>query len=165
MNLMEAHGPMYNLLEYDNDLHSVPYQYTNLKNNITNEMYRDLYPASIDYLDKKVEEWIAEIQPQTEHPTTFIVTSDHGQNLGFAEDRELMGHNASLIESILHVPLEIINPPNEFEPDTNQMLSLLELPEIIEEVSNNRKFSPTDSPVVAEVIGYPDVFNKTWNAS
>ena len=71
--------------------------------------------AAIDYLDRTVVEFVDEVQAATDRPTTFVVTADHGENLAFPADDYLVGHDSSLSEGLLHVPLYVVNPPEGYE--------------------------------------------------
>jgi arylsulfatase A-like enzyme len=44
--------------------------------------------------------------------TLIVVTADHGENLGEIDEmgRQRMGHEASVSEAVLHVPLVVANP-------------------------------------------------------
>jgi len=58
--------------------------------NTTNRTLRTtvtVYTCAVEYLDRQVSAFIDEIQAETEHETTFIVTADHGENLGFKGDK------------------------------------------------------------------------------
>jgi arylsulfatase A-like enzyme len=72
------------------------------------EILEALYQAELEYLDGR----IGELQDTFERhglleDTVFLVTGDHGENIG---DHELMDHQYSLHESLLHVPLLIGGP-------------------------------------------------------
>jgi len=101
------------------------------------ENHRDLYTCAVEYLDRQVSAFIDEIQAETEHETTFIVTADHGENLGFEGDNGLFGHTNSLTEALLHVPFEIINPPNGFDKEYNEYFSHLDLGTLVAGLGHN----------------------------
>lgn len=125
-NFMEAHMPHRSVKEYDQSLYSVPHFWStyNIDNWDINtesdptkytkyfERLRELYTASIDYLDRQVLELIKWVEDTTTRETTVIVTSDHGENLGYEYEDYLVGHAGSgLSEALLHVPLLVFNPP------------------------------------------------------
>lgn len=129
-NFMEAHMPHRAVSDYDQSLFSVPNSWSSY--NIDNwdlntatdsdgqveylENLRQLYGASIDYLDKQISEFIDWTKESTDNETTVIVTSDHGENLGYEYENNLIGHAASgLSEGLLHVPLLIFNPPDSID--------------------------------------------------
>ena len=167
INLMDAHLPMYHHIGLDRTLHDVPYAWTSSDGPTSRDVSHDpdthrtflqrytaLYRASIDYLDRLVDAWIEELCRTTEHPTTVVITADHGENLGTANDDYLFDHHASLTEAILHVPLVVVNPPRSFDPGTTQPISHLEVGELIQSCVSGRPFEFEDEPIVAEVIGH-----------
>ena len=71
----------------------------------------ELYDAEILYVDYVVGKMIEELMTRNLwEKTVFIVTSDHGENIG---DHEMMDHVFSLHESIIRIPL-IIHYPRLF---------------------------------------------------
>ncbi|WP_143420540.1 hypothetical protein [Halorubrum sp. Ib24] len=92
------------------------------------------------------------IRNLSELPTTVIITADHGENHGEKSAHGLVNHKSSLSEQLLHVPLEIINPPRGGN-STTEYVSLLDLPELILGMAENRWCDITRSVVPAEVIG------------
>jgi arylsulfatase A-like enzyme len=72
-----------------------------------------LYDGEVSYVDQRVGQLYTLLE---EHgllrDTVFIVTSDHGENLG---DHGLMSHAYCLYDTLLHVPL-IIRYPAAFAP-------------------------------------------------
>ncbi|MFB6295105.1 MAG: sulfatase [Candidatus Nanohaloarchaea archaeon] len=90
------------------------------------EGVRGLYDAEIRYLDGKIQvlyEHITERFPDT----TFIITSDHGENLGH---NGMWGHQYGIWERLLHVPL-IIAGENVQQKTVDAPVSLRELHEVI----------------------------------
>ncbi len=73
------------------------------------EILSRLYDASLEYQDWRMGQLIDSF---SDHglldDTVVIVTSDHGENLG---DHGLMGHNLSMADTLLHVPLVMRYPP------------------------------------------------------
>jgi arylsulfatase A-like enzyme len=69
---------------------------------------RALYQSEIRYLDEQVEQLLDGLaQRRGLDNATVVVLSDHGENIG---DHGLLGHNYSLWETLLHVPLIIRFP-------------------------------------------------------
>lgn len=67
------------------------------------EILRGLYQAELAYLDDRLAELVDQFE-NTDRETVFIVTGDHGENIG---DHDLMDHQYCLYETLLHVPLVI----------------------------------------------------------
>ncbi len=69
------------------------------------EILRALYRAEIAYLDRRIGELRKCLEAADEFENTvFVVTSDHGENIG---DHGLMDHQYCLYDTLLHVPLVI----------------------------------------------------------
>jgi arylsulfatase A-like enzyme len=170
-NFMEGHLPHQPRLQFDSEIHSVPWSWTSTafdyaeanrqgqeyinEHETDIEYFRQLYSANIDYLDRKIVQFIEDIESKASRETTFIITADHGENLAFADEDYLMGHSSSLSEALLHVPLTIINPPDDWEAelDVTSFLSHLELPRLVESLAAGESFVPREDVVVAELIG------------
>lgn len=72
------------------------------------EILQSLYEAELAYLDERIGELIRLFKDAgVAEETTFIITGDHGENIG---DHGLMDHQYSLHETLLHVPLIISGP-------------------------------------------------------
>ncbi|MFC7114633.1 sulfatase-like hydrolase/transferase [Natronoarchaeum sp. GCM10025703] len=181
---MDAHGPLKSISGFDNSLHDVPHTWTSndfenwemILADETDELfqehlqhYRELYATAIDYLDQKVTQLATDLQENTDDETTVIVTADHGENLGYAEEDRLFNHTASLSEALLHVPCEIINAPSWLDAEYNEVFSHLDLGELITAIARDTPFSemPHRSHVPAEVIGAgvtnPQLNEKYWD--
>lgn len=170
-NFMDAHSPMQHVLGYDRSVHDVPSSWSSLSfdrqpeatvnhGGVTEESeefvsnYRQLYGASIDYLDRKVSRLITEIQEQTDGETTFVVTSDHGENLGYEAEDHYFGHNGSLSEGLLHVPLYIVNPPDGmFAEREDRYFTQLDLGKLLVSLANEEPADVFRDSVPAELIG------------
>ncbi|MFC6755569.1 sulfatase-like hydrolase/transferase [Halomicroarcula sp. GCM10025894] len=140
-NFMDAHAPLKHLLGFDKSMHSAPYGWSSRDfeqwrvildgidedNEADVQNHRELYACAIDYLDRQVSAFIDEVQQQTERETTFVITADHGENLGFEGDNGLFGHTNSLTEALLHVPFDIVNPPGDEEREISEYVSHLDL--------------------------------------
>lgn len=137
-NLIDAHGPFESVLGWESD---APASWTSRNENtwdIANadmpnseyaeylHWYRELYRASISYLDKKVAAFVRALNKLTDRETTVIITADHGDELALSEG-ERFGHR-DLTTSVLHVPLLVINGPNLVE---HRPVSHLELGRLI----------------------------------
>ncbi|WP_336343297.1 sulfatase [Halalkalicoccus ordinarius] len=73
------------------------------------EALRGLYRGEISYLDSKLLELKQNLQEENEwEKTIFILVGDHGENIGH---HNLMDHQYSLYDSLLHVPLMICGGP------------------------------------------------------
>lgn len=70
------------------------------------EILRGLYRAEIAYLDKRIAELRRLFDEQgVLDETTFIITGDHGENIG---EHGLMDHQYSLHQTLLNVPLTMV---------------------------------------------------------
>lgn len=161
MNLMEGHVPYRPAIYLDSDLYDCPRiwssntrdswdlrladeydeQYWNRRN--------QLYRAYIDYLDRQLADFVADVSEET----TVIVTADHGDDLGTAVDERLVNHKSSLTEGVLHVPLHVINAPARVEPQESRYVSHLQLPEMLRNIRNGRFDDVIRDRISAEVIG------------
>lgn len=167
LNFMDAHAPFHHIIGFDRELHSVPNSWTSSqfnsweitagdmieKHNKNIQYSRELYRAAIDYLDKKVSYLIDKIQSQTKENTTFIITSDHGENLAFKEDNHLFTHSSSLTEGLLHVPCEIVSPPQYDKKIHSGYFSQLNFGKLIRSISSGKVQYPCQEEIVAELIG------------
>lgn len=138
MNLMEAHAPHQPMMDYDPGfLEGVPNSWTSrhVPFSDINEDYesypehlnhfRDVYAASIDYLDRKISAFVDYL---VERDTMVIVTSDHGENLGYPAEAAIGHQVAKGSDSLAHVPLLLFNPPSEVETG---LLSLLDVGDLV----------------------------------
>jgi hypothetical protein len=169
MNFMDAHRPYQNNTVYDQSMVSAPNTWTdksrpvweiNAESPASEEYtryYREIYAAAIDYLDRKVSDMVEKLLKRDGEKTTIIVTSDHGQNLGSEADEYYFNHNSSMSEGTLHVPFDIINPPDCFPETESRLFSHLELGEVIKHIVAEEPLpdSMFERPVVAEIIGRP----------
>lgn len=133
VNLMETHNPHANSRAYAGEdvpdswwsdrIRTVPYN-NMLRSGEASpddphvQHYRDLYAASIEYVDERLVAFVDQIRAATDEETTVVVTADHGENLCYPEDDGLLGHIGNMSESLLHVPLVVFNAPESVsEPD------------------------------------------------
>lgn len=166
-NFMDAHNPLQNSVAYDQSLHSVQNSWSSNEYDKWElliegcddddyiQNYRDLYGTSIDYLDQVIHDLSNDILSESDNETTIIVTADHGHNLGYDMENGYFHHTASLSEGVLHVPLEIINPPSEWPAEVTNKFSQIHLPQLIELIKNSEWDEEVleKEPVVAERIG------------
>lgn len=165
-NFMEAHGPMYDTYGYNDNLYSVPtgwdsvdfdYWNVNLEDRTSSDedvkRYRELYAASIDYLDQQIVSFIEQLQDETDCETTVIVPADHGENLGYPEDGGLFNHMSSLNESVLHVPLYIINPPKGYDSTEGGYFTHLDFGRLIQDLAHDETPDVFRNRIPAELIG------------
>lgn len=68
------------------------------------ELLRELYRGEMAYLDARLAELGALVDPGE---TLIAVVGDHGENLG---EHHLLGHQASLADTLLRVPLVLSGP-------------------------------------------------------
>jgi arylsulfatase A-like enzyme len=182
LNLMDAHEPHRATRGYDDLLHEVPATWTTEEFDNGDvvadpeaftedlEHYRALYGTAVDYLDRKVVQFIDRVQATTERETTFVVTADHGENLGTETDEGLFGHLASLSEGVLHVPLCIVNAPGGDDRDggypetVDDYVSHLRLRDLLVGLANGETPDVTAERIPAEVVGLTpnnaDVFER-----
>lgn len=163
VNFMDAHGPVHHARGYDRSLHDAPLSWTartvNLEERIqaddeqTLGWYRDLYGTAIDYLDRRIVDFVDRIQRITNRETTVVVTADHGNDLALTDENH-WGHNGTrLTEALLHVPLVVLNAPKEREFRQAELVSHLELPELLVGFANENVPDITGESVLAERIG------------
>jgi arylsulfatase A-like enzyme len=114
--------------------------------------YRTLYAAAVDYLDRWAVGFADRIEAATDRETTVVVTADHGENLGYEADDRLFGHVGSLTEGLLHVPLVVLNAPEE-RGVVEGTVSHLDLPALVEALADGRVAGMDGDRVVAEVLG------------
>ncbi|MDQ2056441.1 sulfatase-like hydrolase/transferase [Halobellus sp. H-GB7] len=165
-NFMEAHSPYEDCLLYDRSISQVPRGWSNSvedweinaqNNSIEDaseiENRRRIYSGAVDYLDRIIAPFVEALIEQTSRDTTVIITSDHGEALEHSDVPPKWGHVGSLSHSLLHVPLEIINPPDDYSPETEALFSHLDLAELITAFSQDQSVSFNRSVVPAERIG------------
>ncbi|WP_435317060.1 sulfatase-like hydrolase/transferase [Haloarchaeobius sp. TZWSO28] len=170
VNLMEGHEPHRDTLRYDRDLYDVPrgwrsddlqtWDAVNPDDETTRELqhYRDVYGASIEYLDRQVSRFVDEVQAATDRETTVVVTADHGENLAFDADDGHLGHITSLTEGVLHVPLLVFNAPDGVGMDDGSTrvetgyVSHLELPRLLAGLAAGELPDVTAERIPAEVL-------------
>lgn len=164
-NFMDAHSPLTHVRGYDRELHDAPLSWHsgNFSTHAVNtegikgheqdiEYTRGLYAASIDYLDRQVSAFIDGLQAATAEETTFVITADHGENMGFEADNYLMAHKGPLTEGLLHVPQLVVNSPEEIG-NVGDYASHVDLGELVVGIANDTLPEITHNRIVAERIG------------
>lgn len=163
-NLMDAHGPLRHIVGFERDIHNAPLGWTSETESWAEvlemgdkqliERYRGLYGASIDYLDRVVCSFVDAVQATTDRETAFVITADHGDNLGHKGDGEQWGHvRSSLSEALLHVPQVVINAP---EPvgQVSDYTSHLSLGDLVVGLANGEMPEVGRERIPAERAGY-----------
>lgn len=118
------------------------------------ENYQKLYSSSVSYLDKKIDNFINWTTNNISGETTFIITSDHGELLGYASEDNHIEHQSGLQFPLIHVPLEIINPPEIHTLlDSNTPVSLLQIPALISDIATGTERFDRNYNLVSERIG------------
>lgn len=173
-NLMEAHTPHQPVRGYDRSLYDVPNDWSTIdglnqwevnRNGLDGqeeavENFRELYAAAIDYLDRRVAAFVERVQEATDYETTFVITSDHGENLGYATDDTMLGHTSSLSEGLLHVPLTLVNPPDGYASTEDGYVSHTKLGTLVTGLADGRTPDVFAERIAAERItttNAPDV--------
>ena len=154
-NFFDVHQPLRRLPQFDDTLHTAGWFFDGgdlTAQKLMSEYHpqtlddiaeplstvRGLYSAAIDYLDRIVSEYVERLCEATSHETTVIVTSDHGENLGYDTEREHLLHEASMTDALLHVPLLVINPPASAPSGrVDGLVSHLDLPELITAIADD----------------------------
>jgi len=166
INLMEAHTPHQPIRRYNRSLYDAPSDWSSINGldqwainrngpdgrSEAIEHFRGLYAAAIDYLDRKVATFIELIRATTDRETTFVITSDHGENLGYPADDGMIGHTSSLSEGLLHVPLTLVNSPDEYATIEQEYVSHTELGSLISGLANGRTPDVAEERIAAERI-------------
>jgi arylsulfatase A-like enzyme len=83
------------------------------------------YDGAIAYLDEKVGELIAHLKATGQFERTLIIiTADHGESFG---DRNILGHDTSVYEDQVHVPLIIKYPGQTHAERVETLVSHVDL--------------------------------------
>ena len=165
-NFMDAHGPYTQIFGHDTSVYDAPNDWssndfdkvgTNLEGGLTDEThtshYRGVYHADIEYLDRLITQFVTDVQELTESPTVFVVTADHGQNLAYEREDNLIAHMGTLSEGALHVPLDIIVPWGSDSRVIEDYVSHLDLGELLRGLAEGEIPDVTTSHPRAEIIG------------
>ncbi|AUV82846.1 sulfatase [Salinigranum rubrum] len=170
VNFMDAHQPHHPFRGIDDSLHAVPRGWTSaddfyrVKWDINREgrveenrefldRFEQLYGASVEYLDRLVVDFIDQVRAETDGNTTFVVTADHGENLGGAADGYLFEHTSSLSEGLLHVPCVVVDAPTDDERVVTETVSHLQLRELLVGLARGELPDISRDRIAAEVVG------------
>lgn len=89
------------------------------------DILRALYRAEIAYLDERIKEVKDALVAAGEwDDTVFVVTADHGENIG---EHGLMDHQYALYDTLLHVPLVINGGPFTGGTAVDDLVQLVDL--------------------------------------
>lgn len=86
------------------------------------DLIRELYRGEVDSVDDHLAILLDELERQgLRQDTIVVVTADHGENLGEVDDmgRRRMGHECSVSDPLLRVPLVVAHPDLEPRRVTN----------------------------------------------
>lgn len=165
VNFMEAHVPMEPTIGYDETLYDAPNTFTTHDKNFWDlvgsvdefteylKTRRALYGASIDYLDRKVPQLIESLQAESSLETTILLTADHGENLGYDSDGRLVQHKSSLSEGVLHVPCDIVNPPDGATAPSDRFTTHLDFKTLLPALATDEFPDIGRETIPAEVVG------------
>lgn len=84
---------------------------------------RGLYAGEVETVDHHLRKIYEALEEEgILEDTLVIVTADHGENLGETDEMECtrMGHEASVSDAVLHVPLVMANPEFDTESIDNE---------------------------------------------
>ena len=128
LNFMDAHLPYYPPEEYKNkhapdvepkEICQEAHNHNGGTDEADFEASAKLYDAEIDYLDDQFGRLFDFFEEQNlEEDTVFVVIADHGENLG---ENNMMGHQFSVSESLVSVPMMIKAPGLEEDEVKNQV--------------------------------------------
>jgi hypothetical protein len=165
-NFMEAHSPYEDCMKYDRSISQVPRGWSddiddweiNAHEATTQfgeslDYRRRVYTGAIDYLDRVITPFIEDLIESSNRETTVIVTADHGERLNLSEGNQIWGHVGELSHPLLHVPLEVINPPDGYDPNTSSQFSHLDLGELLVAFGDNETAEFDRRVIPAERMG------------
>lgn len=174
VNLVDAHQPHEARFGYDgpvpNSWTSRQHDIWELNNRPVDEFkgyldnFRDLYADSVAYLDQRVATFIERLQAASDRPTRIVVTSDHGEALGYPRDRGV-GHKL-LSTPVTHVPLELFSSPTGTTETVEYLVSLLDVGSLLIGLSNGSLTDLSRPWCPAEQIGAihpPDDRREFWD--
>ncbi|WP_227356234.1 sulfatase-like hydrolase/transferase [Haladaptatus salinisoli] len=179
-NFMDAHGPHSPFLGLDRDLYDCPPSFTSLdfndwdvntaekEGNYAKEInyVRQLYAAEIAYLDQIISDLMDSLTKSLDRDIMFVITADHGENLGYSEDEFLINHFSSLSEALLHVPFDVYSTNHTgIVEDYTTHLDLGEIATNLREEASMEAY--TRSTIPAEIAGcgskIPDETSDYWD--
>lgn len=165
-NLMDAHGPHAAFRGMNDDLYDAPLDFDSRDFNDWTvsateglgthekevEMVRGLYAAEIEYLDRIISGFVKRVRKESDRDVYFVITSDHGENLGYDSEDYMMNHVASLSEALLHVPFDVITPRPEEK--VNGLASHADLGKILTAIREKEPLKQFNrESAYAEIIG------------
>ncbi|WIV67056.1 sulfatase-like hydrolase/transferase [Natrialbaceae archaeon AArc-T1-2] len=162
---MEAHTPLQHIRGFDRSLHSASNGFTTYERSVWElmeatddhesflETRRELYDATVDYLDRTITPFLAWLETNTALETTVVITADHGENQGYPCEEGHVRHKSSLSEGLLHVPLAVVNPPDGYPEIEDGYVSHLELGDLLAAFAREEVVDLTRDRVVAEHVG------------
>lgn len=176
-NFMDAHVPLQHFRGLDASIHEADASWSSDEYTVWEliedehpdywETRESVYAAYVEYLDRLVNRFVEDVERATASPTTVIVTADHGENHGEESADGMANHKSSMSEQLLHVPLEIINPP-EHASSVDGTCTLLDLPELVTAIARDEWYDVERDVVPAEVLGMsagpepPDDFDRDY---
>lgn len=151
-NFMEAHHPYLPPRPFHSKFSSSPLrsylkvkdlaESTYGKDKVDDALFQeaiDLYDAEIAYLDDSLGKFFEWLQSEGLFENSMIIlTSDHGEQFGEHElcGKRLMGHEFSVYDTLLHVPLLVKNPGQSRGQIVNEPVELVDLlPTITQKLS------------------------------
>lgn len=88
-----------------------------------------LYDASIEYVDDQIGRIVHQLEMDGRFADTMIIiTSDHGELFG---EHGVYGKPPRMYEELLHVPLIVVNGPENLAKHSNSLLSLIDIPPFV----------------------------------
>jgi arylsulfatase A-like enzyme len=125
------------------------------------QILESLYNGELAHVDQYVNTIYEELKAVNElEDTLLIILGDHGENIG---DAGMLGHNASLSESALRVPL-IIRPPGGDDREVSRYVQLTDIYRTVLEATNCTPVSENTAPdafsydiLAPDLGGRPDV--------
>ncbi|MFB6176227.1 MAG: sulfatase-like hydrolase/transferase [Halobaculum sp.] len=175
LNVVDAHAPHEVLRSYDTD---VPKSWTSREHDVWDvnvrgpdqfpeylDRFTELYGCAVEYLDRRVCQFLDRLREGTDRETTVIVTADHGEELGRSSERTL-GHKIPSA-AVTHVPLEVLNPPEAWAEETVEgVVSLLDIGRLVAGVTEADRPSITREVAPTERLGDthpPEDRREFWN--
>lgn len=164
-NYGDVHIPLRPIRGFDRDLYDAPADWSTAEREFWEVIkgfegreeylarHRELYAATMDYLDRKLVDFVETLGAKTDLETTVVVTADHGENLGYPADEQLWGHKSSLSEGLLHVPLAVLGAPSGYDAVESRYVSHLELPDLLAGLARGKTPAIFRDRVPAEILG------------
>ncbi|MFA9416371.1 sulfatase-like hydrolase/transferase [Natrinema sp. HArc-T2] len=117
---------------------------------------RDLYAAEVESVDEHLKRILSKLEETgLREDTLIVITADHGENLGEidAMGRQRMGHEASVSENLVRVPLVIAHPALEGKT-FDRHVSLTGLYDLFISGTTNQSL---ENGAVSDALGTEDV--------